>query len=119
MLAVARKLAAGSAGSPSGTGSAAATTAGVSGAGHRSASAPNTARSPLNTVDSAGLGVPSWWASTSRSTPTTCPAISVADANRRSSSIAVARRSNLRNESQVASTGTSAASGSVCLNRPR
>ena len=62
--------------------------------------------SGLNTVEKAGLGVPSATASTSRSTPVSCSAISPAEANLRSGSGSVARRSSRAKDSCCSSTGT-------------
>jgi hypothetical protein len=69
--------------------------------------------SGLNTVENAGRGVPSAVASTSRSTPVSCSAISPAEPNLRSGSECVARRSNRANDSCCSSSGT--ASGKVNL----
>ena len=62
--------------------------------------------SGLNTVENAGLGVPSATASTSRSTPVSCSAISPAEPKRRSGSASVALRSSRSNDSCCSSSGT-------------
>ena len=69
--------------------------------------------SGLNTVEKADLGTPSAIASTSRSTPVSCSAISPAEPNLRSGSWCVARRSSRANDSCCSSSGT--ASGKVNL----
>ncbi|PQM46350.1 hypothetical protein C1Y40_03481 [Mycobacterium talmoniae] len=64
-----------------------------------SRSTPNVERDRVKIDDSPGRGTPLSWATTSRSTPISCPDISSAEANRRRGSGSMARRSNRPNES--------------------
>ncbi len=57
-------------------------------------SVSTTRSSGPNSEDSAGRGSPDWSATTSRSTPVSCSAISSAEANRRARSGSVARTSS-------------------------
>ncbi len=65
----------------------------VSAVGRAPSATPMARSSGLNSAENAGLGLPSATASTSRSTPVSCSAISPAEPNRRSGSGSVARRS--------------------------
>ena len=67
---------------------------------------PASRTSGPKTVENPGLGVPSATASTSRSTPVSCSAISPAEANRRPGSRWVARASSRARDSCCRSTGT-------------
>jgi hypothetical protein len=75
--------------------------------------APMARSSGLNSEENEGLGYWSPTASTSRSTPVSCSAISVAEAKRRDGSGSVARRSARKNDSCSVSSGTAAGSGSA------
>ena len=74
---------------------------------------PNVDRDGLNTDDRPGRGVPVSWATTSRSTPSSCPDISSALPNRRRGSGSIVRRSNRANESYCSRIGSSSGSPST------
>ena len=90
-----------------------AVTGGSRGSSPRTRSVPIARISGLNIIENAGRGVPSATASTSRSTPVNCSAISPAELKRLPGSALVARRSSRPNESCCASSGTP--SGNVNL----
>ncbi|KUH35392.1 hypothetical protein ATE80_29460 [Streptomyces kanasensis] len=85
-------------------------------AGSANSTVSATRRSGPNSVDRAGLGVPVSRATTSRSTPVSCSAISCAEPNRPAGSGSVARTSSRWNDSYRRKTGMCRGSGSESAN---